>query len=515
MLWLFKTYLYKVIPPLLADTFVNSFFDCHDLSTNDLCFQTSYVRRLSFGFALFHAVLACLFVPKTESGSPYLWQLNLHNGLWPIKIGIFATTVVGAFLLIPDLFYDYYSYLAMIGSAFFLLLMAILLVDAAYALYERWGSEEGEKLYTRFILGFTVGSYFVSGVLLSIFAYLTILDPLQCASNLAVVVVTVLSSMVYSVVSSISSVERGSLMVSSFVTLFSVLMASSSLIGSSTCNRWSYHTSDIYYMLVSTLLSVVVLIYNSLHYVVAGRTMLQLAQQVALESYYQGRQQPLLSWGEMTMDDSETGESSRPGSLTEVPPALPSSGETVRDILLSSDSFNPATAGTMRRMSTVGDPFVSGLGSTSMTASIYRPPRASDLQIHYNLSQFHVAFVLGATYLGMAFTNWNLERTYKDLSVTGAVVYWLQFGVQSVTGVLYLWSLIAPLLFQYLTQTGDSSSSSGSGSQTEDEDDDLEATDDGVASSANSANSVNYSASWRDKMGGRHVVIGSSDDDSY
>jgi len=72
----------------------------------------------------------------------------------------------------------------------------------------------------------------------------------------------------------------------------------------------------------------------------------------------------------------------------------------------------------------------------------------------YNYSFFHFTFLLAAMYLGMVLTNWQSVSsvTGEDVGNTilvdqGMVAVWVKVISSWLTLLLYLWTMIAPILF--------------------------------------------------------------------
>jgi len=79
---------------------------------------------------------------------------------------------------------------------------------------------------------------------------------------------------------------------------------------------------------------------------------------------------------------------------------------------------------------------------------------SEDDTVAYNYSFFHVTFVLAAMYLGMVLTNWQSVSsvTGDDVGNTilvdqGMAAVWVKVVSSWVTMLLYLWTMIAPILF--------------------------------------------------------------------
>lgn len=69
--------------------------------------------------------------------------------------------------------------------------------------------------------------------------------------------------------------------------------------------------------------------------------------------------------------------------------------------------------------------------------------------VEYNYSFFHFVYALGAMYLAMVMINWEMQLVEKDASlyeVSGWANVWVKMASQWMTFVLYIWTLVAPLI---------------------------------------------------------------------
>ncbi len=78
-----------------------------------------------------------------------------------------------------------------------------------------------------------------------------------------------------------------------------------------------------------------------------------------------------------------------------------------------------------------------------------RESRALDefTPVTYNYSFFHLIFALASMYIGMLMTGWGTGAEEKDLMDVGWASVCVKIGAQWLTGVLYVWTLVAPMLF--------------------------------------------------------------------
>eukprot|EP01126_Amoeba_proteus_P038284 TRINITY_DN3983_c0_g1_i9.p3 TRINITY_DN3983_c0_g1~~TRINITY_DN3983_c0_g1_i9.p3 ORF type:complete len:115 (+),score=15.69 TRINITY_DN3983_c0_g1_i9:1070-1414(+) len=100
---------------------------------------------------------------------------------------------------------------------------------------------------------------------------------------------------------------------------------------------------------------------------------------------------------------------------------------------------------------------VTSLSGSHSSLSLLKPTRLSDIQMSYNLAQFHFTFAFGALYLGLIFAGWNLTNI-PDPEKMGIVslltyisshrYYLLPLPTRSLTHDKVLSSLGSILLFR-------------------------------------------------------------------
>jgi len=64
----------------------------------------------------------------------------------------------------------------------------------------------------------------------------------------------------------------------------------------------------------------------------------------------------------------------------------------------------------------------------------------------YNFSYFHLVFAFGSMYMAMLFTGWTVSFEPGQFDV-GPISMWMKVASSWITIFLYIWSLVAPLLF--------------------------------------------------------------------
>ncbi|XP_061347885.1 uncharacterized protein LOC133293347 isoform X3 [Gastrolobium bilobum] len=67
--------------------------------------------------------------------------------------------------------------------------------------------------------------------------------------------------------------------------------------------------------------------------------------------------------------------------------------------------------------------------------------------VSYSYSFFHLIFALATMYSAMLLSGWTSSSESSDLIDVGWVSVWVRIGTEWVTAGLYIWTLVAPLLF--------------------------------------------------------------------
>lgn len=68
------------------------------------------------------------------------------------------------------------------------------------------------------------------------------------------------------------------------------------------------------------------------------------------------------------------------------------------------------------------------------------------IPVTYNYSFFHLIFALASMYIAMLLTGWGSVAQEKDRIDVGWSSVWVKIGAQWCTGIMYLWTLVAPVL---------------------------------------------------------------------
>lgn len=134
-------------------------------SDDDLCHLiTGYgaVYRMCFSLAIFFFFF-CIFTIRVQTSADF--RAKLHNGFWFFKILAVIGLMVGAFFIRGPQFLYVWRIFGLLGALFFTILQLTLLVDFTYSWHERWNAvynETGNRFYSSGIIVFTVIFYSVA-----------------------------------------------------------------------------------------------------------------------------------------------------------------------------------------------------------------------------------------------------------------------------------------------------------------------------------------------------------------
>jgi len=139
------------------------------------CYGVLAVHRLCFALALFHAILSAALIGVKDTKDK---RASLQNGWWGPKVLLWLVLVVLSFVIPNGFFMFWGNYVALIGATIFILLGLVLLVDFAHSwsetCLENWEASSNSNLWQWILIGSTAGMYAaaiaITGVLYAFFA---------------------------------------------------------------------------------------------------------------------------------------------------------------------------------------------------------------------------------------------------------------------------------------------------------------------------------------------------------
>ncbi|KAN0120796.1 Serine incorporator/TMS membrane protein [Russula decolorans] len=392
------------------------------------CYGVLAVHRVCFALALFHVILSISLIGVRDTRDK---RAVIQNGWWGPKVLLWLVIVIVSFFIPNGFFIFWGSYVSLIGATIFVLLGLVLLVDFAHSwsetCLEKWENSNNSNMWQWILVGSTASVYAatfaMTGVLYAYFAGSGCsLNRFFISFNVAlIVIITILC--IHPVVQEYN--PRSGLAQSGMVAVYCTYLVMSA-VGNHThemCNPFNSGAAS------GTRTSALVLGAGLTFIAIAYSTTRAATQSRALVGKRRN--------GEIQLsDDRDAHEvgivSSQPGR-TETPRyqallAAVEAGAIPPSALDDDDDDDDDDAGESR------DDERSGT--------------------RYNYSWFHIIFVLGAMYVAMLLTDWNVIRTGPSSpSADGDDIYigrsetamWMRIVSSWVCMLLYMWSLLAPV----------------------------------------------------------------------
>ncbi|KAH9972163.1 serine incorporator/TMS membrane protein [Lactifluus volemus] len=400
--------------------------DCED----GKCYGVLAVHRVCFALALFHILVSISLIGVHDTRDK---RAAIQNGWWGPKVLLWLVFVVISFFIPNGFFMFWGNYVSLIGATLFILLGLVLLVDFAHSwsetCLEKWENSSNSNLWQWILIGSTAGMYVASfamtGVLYAYFASSgCTLNQFFISFNLAlIIIITILC--IHPVVQDHN--PRSGLAQSGMVAVYCTYLVMSA-VGNHThekCNPFRSGAAS------GTRTSVLVLGAALTFIAIAYSTTRAATQSRALVGKKRHGEIHLTD----SRDDHEVGTvSSQPGRT-----------ETPRyQALLAAVRAGAIPASALDEEDDDEDDEYSDSHDDERSGT------------RYNYSWFHIIFVLGAMYVAMLLTDWNVIRAGPSSPTNdGDDIYigrsetamWMRIVSSWVCIIIYVWSLLAPVMF--------------------------------------------------------------------
>ena len=353
------------------------------LEPSDDWFGKQAVYRIGFGNFMFFAMFSLLLVGVKYKGEA---RAKLHTSGWFLKIMTWAAFNIIPFFM-PNKSMEVYSVFSRFGSGIFLVMQMLILLDFTHEWNDSWVSKEHSG-WVAGLLTLTTTSYALA--IAGIVVMYEFFNPsgATCTTNVTFVTVTLLSFILFSVLSLLPQVKNGSLFPSAVISLYCVFLCFSALSSEPTdyeCNAMGHKmdSTKLWIGMVFTLASVA---YSALR---AGS---------ASDSF--------------TFTDVAT---------SSTVPLVRAPGEQ-----------------SMSRRSSEGDAETGSVDSHSE----FDP-------VDYSYAFFHFVFAVASMYITMLMTNWGSPSAVgKDTIDVGWTSVWVKIISNWLMAGLYTWVLVAPLILK-------------------------------------------------------------------
>eukprot|EP01103_Thecamoeba_quadrilineata_P009839 TRINITY_DN199_c0_g1_i1.p1 TRINITY_DN199_c0_g1~~TRINITY_DN199_c0_g1_i1.p1 ORF type:complete len:449 (+),score=27.27 TRINITY_DN199_c0_g1_i1:61-1347(+) len=384
-------FLFVIMLGFLALEFGNNLFSWNpEIKCSDLdpyCVGIVSVMRIMFSLTIYHLMLSLLFIGVKTTVDP---RDELQKSWWGLKIVILFCFITG-FFFIPNVFFVYYNWVALVGAGIFVIIQLAWLVDFAYSWAESWttkaeNSPNGKMWY--FALLFSSFVLYLASIISTIQFYIFFASAVDCYYNILLVTINVICSILYTLASLHQKIRAANpkvgILQSSVVTAYTTYLVASTMMSEpSSCNpsffevgpNFSLSGLEIFILILGSLITIFAVCFSTLTTTVTT-------------SEIQG----------------------------------------------------------MR-----ADPFLSEFEDDVGRNQQYVEPEGD---VAYNYTFFHLTFALAAMYMSQLLTNWNtLSGTPTNLGQYEIVDFgWSTVFVKmasiALVILLYFWSLVAPLFFQ-------------------------------------------------------------------
>ncbi|CAH3104182.1 unnamed protein product [Porites lobata] len=360
------------------------------------------VYRICFAMAVFF-VFFCLIMYGVKSSKDA--RSGIQNGFWGIKVLIFIGAIVGAFFIPDGKFTEVWLYFGLIGAFLFILIQLVLLVDFAHSWNSAWVEnmeETGSKVWAALLLFFTFLMYgtSVAGIV-CLYVYFThgIKDAAasECHTNKFFISFNLILCIIASVLAIHPKVQehqpRSGLLQSAVISLYTVYLTWSALLYNpdSSCNPFVNTDPSVKSIdtqaIIGLVLMFLLVIYASIR----------------------------------------TASSSQVGKL-----ALASRAST----------GGTSEATTLREGGEASDVNLMEEGSRQQ---VYDDEQD---RVAYSYSFYHFMLFLASLYIMMTLTNWYKPQSSNLHNLTNSeAAVWIKICSSWMGLLLYIWTLIAPVLF--------------------------------------------------------------------
>ncbi|KAH7919513.1 TMS membrane protein/tumor differentially expressed protein [Leucogyrophana mollusca] len=396
------------------------------------CYGVLAVHRICFALSLFHAILSASLIGVKESRDK---RASIQNGWWGPKVLLWILLVVVSFFIPNGFFIFWGNYVSLIGATIFILLGLVLLVDFAHSwsetCLENW-ENSSSNLWQWILIGSTATTYIativLTGVLYAFFASSgCTLNRFFISFNLVLcVIITIMC--VHPTVQEYN--PRSGLAQSGMVAAYCTYLIVSAVSNHAheSCNPLSRNGGAP----AKTRTTTVVLGAIFTFLAIAYSTSRAATQSRALVG--KGKKGGAV---QLPIDDS-------PHAEMGVVSTQPGRTESPRyQALLAAVEAGAIPASALNEEEDEDDDDDYGEAKDDERSGT-----------RYNYSWFHVIFAIGAMYVAMLLTDWNVVSTEPGSTQSDEVVYigrsetamWMRVVSSWVCMLLYAWSLLAPVL---------------------------------------------------------------------
>ncbi|XP_074538963.1 serine incorporator 1 [Halichoeres trimaculatus] len=355
------------------------------------------VYRMCFAMTCFFFLFSAIMIGVRSSKDP---RASIQNGFWFFKFLILIGITVGAFYIPDGTFHTVWFYFGVVGSFIFILIQLILLIDFAHSWNKVWvenAENSDNKCWFAGLLSFTVLHYALAFTAVVLF-YVYYTKPDDCTEHKVFISLNLIFCIIISVVSILPKVQEAQphsgLLQASLISLYTMYVT------------WSAMTNNPNRSCNPSLLSLVSNVNST-----------------------------VLPPG---------------GSSTEEVQWWDAQGIVGLIIFLFCTLYasirSSSNAQVNKLMQTEEGRGAGGDGVVGEDG-IRRAVDNEEDGVTYNYSFFHFHLCLASLYIMMTLTNWYQPDTTTQAMQSSMPAVWVKMSSSWLGLGLYLWTLIAPLIF--------------------------------------------------------------------
>ncbi|XP_034031029.1 serine incorporator 2 [Thalassophryne amazonica] len=350
------------------------------------------VYRMCFAMTCFFFMFFVIMIRVRSSKDP---RAALQNGFWFFKFLILVGITVGAFFIPDGTFHDVWFYFGAVGSFIFILIQLILLIDFAHSWNKVWvekAENSDNKCWFAGLLSFTI-LYYALAIAAVVLFYIYYTKPNDCTEHKVFISLNLIFCAIISIVSILPKIQEAQpysgLLQASLISLYTMYVT------------WSAMTNNPNQTCNPSLLSLVSNV-SSTADTSPGPVQLWDAQSIV----------GLIIFLFCTLYAS-----------------IRSSNNTQVNKLLQTEA-----GGESGGEGVVGED------------GLRRAVDNEEEGVTYSYSFFHFHLCLASLYIMMTLTNWYQPNTPTQ-AMKGVPAVWVKMCSSWLGLGLYLWTLIAPLIF--------------------------------------------------------------------
>ncbi|XP_078538027.1 serine incorporator 2 [Lissotriton helveticus] len=351
------------------------------------------VYRMCFAMAAFFFLFALIMICVRSSRDP---RAAIQNGFWFFKFLILVGITVGAFFIPNGPFTTVWYYFGLVGGFLFFLVQLVLLIDFAHSWSQAWldrADEGNTKCWYAALLIFTVLLY-AATIAAIVVLYIYYTKPGECTANKVFISLNLIFCVIVSIVSILPKVQEAQphsgLLQASVISLYTMYItwAAMANVPDKNCNP----------------------------------TLLAIASNTSTTT----GGQPVQWWD-------------APGITGLVIFILCTLFISVR---------SSSNAQVNKIMQTEESPAMLGGGDPGSEDGVHRAYDNEEDAVSYNYTFFHLCLLFASLYVMMTLTNWYMpDSTYTTMTSAWSAV-WVKISSSWVGLLLYLWTLVAPLVLK-------------------------------------------------------------------